>query len=90
MYIVIAGGGLVGRDLAQALVAARHDVVVVEIDRAVCEHIYAKIGAVSINGNATSIDVLEDAGLNKADVAVRIPFNSLQRYYLEKRAGSIT
>ncbi len=72
MYIVIAGGGLVGRNLARSLVAARHDVVVIERERHVCEHIYAKIGAVSVNGNATNIDVLEDAGMNKADVAVAL------------------
>jgi len=72
MYIVIAGGGLVGRDLARSLVAAKHDVVVIERERHVCEHIYAKIGAVSVNGNATDIDMLEDAGIARADVAVAL------------------
>lgn len=72
MYIVIAGGGLVGRDLARSLVAARHDVVVIDQERSVCEYIYAKIGAVSINGNATNIDALEDAGMNRADAAVAL------------------
>ena len=72
MYIVIAGGGLVGRNLARSLVEAKHDVVVIDKERSVCEYIYAKLGAVSINGNATNIDILEDAGIHKADVAVAL------------------
>jgi trk system potassium uptake protein TrkA len=70
MYIVIAGGGLLGRGIAGELVKSRHDVVVVEQDRAVCEQISSRLGALAIHGTATSIDVLEDAGIRKADVAV--------------------
>ena len=72
MYIVIAGGGLVGRALARKLIAKRHDVVVIDRDREVCEYIYTRLGAVAINGSATSIDTLEDAGIKKADVAVAL------------------
>jgi trk system potassium uptake protein TrkA len=70
MYVVIAGGGLVGLGLAQRLAEHRHDVVVVDRDKAVCEEICAKIGALAIHGNATHIDVLEEAGMRKAEVAV--------------------
>ena len=70
MYIVIAGGGVFGGGLARKLVEGRHDVVVVEQDRAVCEHISARVGALAIYGTATSIDTLEEAGIRKADVAV--------------------
>ncbi len=70
MYIVIAGGGLLGQGLAKELVEARHDVVVVETERTVSERVAARIGALAINGTATSIDILEEAGINKADVAV--------------------
>ena len=70
MYIVIAGGGLVGRGLARRLVASRHDVVVVDHDRAVCESIATDIGALALCGSATSVDILEQAGMAKADVAV--------------------
>lgn len=70
MYVVIGGGGVVGGTLARRLVENRHDVVVVERDRAVCEDISATAGALAIFGNATSIDLLEKAGIEKADVAV--------------------
>jgi len=70
MYVVIAGGGLIGRGLAQRLVDNRHDVVVIESNQEVCEQIYARSGAVTINGNATNLDILENAKMDRADVAV--------------------
>jgi len=70
MYVVIAGGGLVGRGVAQMLVENRHDVVVIEREQSVCENITARIGALAIRGTATDIDILEDAGIRRAEVAV--------------------
>jgi trk system potassium uptake protein TrkA len=70
VYIVIAGGGLLGRGLGKRLVEGRHDVVVVEQNRDVCERISSRVGALAIHGTATSIDTLEEAGIRKADVAV--------------------
>ena len=70
MYVLIGGGGLVGRSLARLLVEAKHDVVVVDSSREVCEDIYGSIGALTVLGSATDIDVLEDAGAEKAEVAV--------------------
>lgn len=69
MYIVIAGAGLVGLGLAERLVEARHDVVVIDEDKAVCERLAARLGALVVNGSATNIDVLDQAGLDRADVA---------------------
>lgn len=70
MYIVIAGAGLVGRGLTKRLVRNKHDVVVVDSDEEVCNRVYQDYGAVSINGDATDVEVLEEAGLDKADVSV--------------------
>ena len=68
MYIVIAGGGVFGQALAARLVANHHDVVVIERDKAVCELLSAKVGALAIQGTATNIDVLEDSGIERAEV----------------------
>lgn len=70
MYVVIAGGGVLGSSLATRLVEGRHDVVVIERDRAVCDHVASRIGALTICGTATSIETLEEAGIERADVAV--------------------
>jgi len=70
MYVVIGGGGAMGRGVAGRLVENRHDVVIVEKDREVCELISTKLGALAIHGSATSYDTLEEAGIRKADVAL--------------------
>ena len=70
MYVVIAGAGAVGQTLARTLIARKHDVVVIDQDRSVCEGLAARTGALVRLGNATDIEVLEEAGLDKADVAV--------------------
>ncbi len=68
MYVIVAGAGLIGRQITEMLVKNKHDVVVVDQDEEVCESIYAETGALTINGNATDIRVLEKAGGGKADV----------------------
>lgn len=70
MYIIIAGAGMVGGSLARDLVEKKHDVVVVEKNKDVCRDIARKLGALTIQGSATDIDVLEEAGIRKADVVV--------------------
>lgn len=68
MYVLIGGAGLTGGRLAGVL-AERHDVVVVESDQRRCEQLYAELGVLTVNGSATDIRVLEEAGITRADVA---------------------
>ena len=69
MYIIIAGGGVLGTTLTSKLVS-NHDVVVIDYDQDICERIYSRYGAISVCGNATQIHVLKDAGIEKCDVAI--------------------
>lgn len=71
MYIIVAGGGVVGGTITSRLVRD-HDVVVIDEKQSVAEKIYSKYGAVSVVGNATNIDVLKDAGIEKADAAIGV------------------
>ena len=70
MYILIAGAGEVGRALAVSLASSRHDVVCVDTSAEVCENLYTRHGIVSHCGSGTDIDILRDAGIDKADIAV--------------------
>jgi trk/ktr system potassium uptake protein len=89
MYVVIAGGGHMGTHLVTRLVAAGHETVVIDIDRGVTERIFGEQGVVVFTGSATDVDVLEQAGLKRADVAVAMTgrdsenlcFCLLARYY---------
>jgi trk system potassium uptake protein TrkA len=70
MYIVIAGIGLVGGELARRLTENKHDVVVVDAEKESCEKIYSEIGVIAITGDVARIETLRDAGIEKADVFV--------------------
>lgn len=67
MFIIIAGAGTVGYRIVAKLVQNKHDVVVIDKDRDVCENLYSETGATTINGDATKLRVLKDAGASKAD-----------------------
>ncbi len=69
MRVVIAGAGLVGRGLGKRLIASKHDVVMIDADREVCERVYSQIGATTIHGSATNISTLQEAELERADCA---------------------
>ncbi|MFO8183370.1 MAG: TrkA family potassium uptake protein [Candidatus Aegiribacteria sp.] len=77
MNIVVAGAGLVGRELTRKLLDHKHDVVVIDIDNEVCESIYAETGAVAVNGSATSLAVLKDAGVHRADILICLMRNDV-------------
>ena len=89
MYIIVAGAGMVGVALAERLVEGRHDVVVIEQDKGICEDLAAKLGILAINGSATDIDILEQAGIEKAEVAIgamRIDADNISFSLLAKSA----
>ena len=70
MYIIIAGVGIVGGELASKLVEKKHDVVIIDRDKATCDKLYSEAGVVAINGNGARIETLHEAGVKKADVII--------------------
>jgi trk system potassium uptake protein len=70
MRVVIAGAGMTGRRLMAKLAADHYDVVAIDLSRDVCEMVSAKLGVSAICGNATDIATLEEAEIERADVAV--------------------
>ena len=75
MYIVIAGGGLLGLALAEALIAHQHDVLIIDPDPVVTEYAHVELGTMVHVGSATNPRVLEAVGLRRADVAVAMMRN---------------
>ncbi len=71
MFILIAGGGIVGRGITKVL-SKNHDVVVIDPVYENCEKIASKYGAVAIQGDATKIATLRDAGIEKCHVAIGV------------------
>ena len=72
MYIIVAGAGVIGRQVTKNLVMHHHDVVTIDIDKKRCDQIYSETGALTINGDATNLSVLEKAGCSKADTIVTV------------------
>jgi trk system potassium uptake protein TrkA len=70
MYIIVAGGGMVGGGLVRRLLESKHDVVLIEREKEICDRLYAETGVIAINGRATRIEVLKEANIEKADIFV--------------------
>jgi trk system potassium uptake protein len=63
MYVVIAGGGKVGANVARSLIAKHHEVTLVEQRRDRFTQLEAEFGHAAMLGDATEIAVLERAGI---------------------------
>jgi trk system potassium uptake protein TrkA len=72
MRIVVAGAGATGRRLVGQLAGRRHEVIVIDLNRELCETMSTEYGVVALCGNATDISTLEAAEVGRADVAVAL------------------
>jgi len=70
MYIVIAGGGRIGRYIAEDMVTRGHDVTVIEQVAERCQHLVANFPVLVIQGDAGDVRYLEQARLDRADAFV--------------------
>ncbi len=89
MYIVIAGGGLAGSALATELSNKKHDVVVIDVNKEACEGLYAETGIVTINGSASEIENLKEAGIEKADLAIAAMYRDVDNLTFALLARSL-
>jgi trk system potassium uptake protein len=70
MYIIVAGGGKVGANVARALLKRGHEVTLIEQDRQRFEQLEAELGPVVLHGDATEMHVLERAGIARPPALV--------------------
>ena len=76
MYIVIAGAGRLGLDLAKKLKEDKHQVSIIEASESLCNKLARELkGIMIICGDATYPDVLREAKIDKADVCVSAASN---------------
>ncbi len=72
MDIVIAGDGEVGSHLAKLLADENHNITVVDPHTKMLEMIGAHTDVLTIVGDSTSIEVLREAKVNKADLLIAV------------------
>ncbi|NIS31919.1 MAG: NAD(P)H-binding protein, partial [Actinobacteria bacterium] len=70
MYVVIAGGGRIGRYIARDMERKRHDVTVIEWNPERCEQLVTETSVLVIEGDACDVRYLEQAHVDRADVFV--------------------
>ena len=70
MYILVIGCSEVGYHLTKALLASRHEVLVIENNHTRCELLNEELGSVAFQGDGTDQLTLKKAGANRADVFV--------------------
>ena len=74
MRIVIAGAGEVGSHLAKMLSNENHDLVVIDNDEERLKPVGANLDVHTLTGSATSISLLKDAKIHKADLFITVTF----------------
>lgn len=72
MKVTIIGGGKVGYYLVRTLIEHGHEPTVIEYNRAVCEHIANEMDIPIICGDATRLEVLENAEIQKSKALVSV------------------
>lgn len=66
--VIIAGGGRVGFQTAKLLASWDHDITIIERDQAIVDAIADEYLATVIAGDASNPNILEQAGVDEADV----------------------
>lgn len=70
MKIVILGAGRVGASVAESLVSERNDITVVDTDVAQLKQLQDRLDLRTVAGNGTHPPVLEQAGIEDADMLI--------------------
>jgi trk system potassium uptake protein len=72
MYVLIIGGGEIGRHVARILVEDGHDVAVVELDRDLAARLDASLDALVVQGSGIDPGALRRAGIDRADLFLAV------------------
>jgi trk system potassium uptake protein TrkA len=72
VYVIIAGGGKVGWNLARELIGKDHEVTLIEGDRSRYLTVEQELEHAIQYGDATELWVLERAGIQRADLVIAV------------------
>ncbi len=72
MHIIIIGGGRLGIFLAKRLLTGKNTIVVVEKEQEAAHDLAKDLGAIIINGDGCDPSILEQAGVDHADVVAAV------------------
>ena len=72
MKIIIVGGGKVGFYLAKTLISFKHEIIVIEPQKELCEKIANQLNIAVLNGDGTELDFLAEADAANADIFIAV------------------
>ncbi len=72
MYIIIVGGGNIGYYLAKTLSGERHEVLLLEKDRARYRTVSEELGEIVMQGDGCEVALQAQAGFGRADAVVAV------------------
>ena len=75
MYIIIVGAGKVGYHLGKFLMGEGHEVMLIEEDRSKIDTLSLEFHESIMVGDGSAVEVLKEAGANRADVIVAVTGN---------------
>lgn len=70
MRVVIAGAGEVGFHIAKLLAYEEHDIILIDKDKEKLDYVANHLDVATIKGSSTSLKVLQDAMVSKADLVI--------------------
>lgn len=70
MYVIIVGGGTIGKTLATHLIGSGHEIVIIEEDPDAAKKLAESLDVIVVQGDGSATDILKDAGVDKADALV--------------------
>lgn len=70
MHLIIIGSGRTGKHVIEAAVCDNHDVFVIEKNKETAEWVAAHFDCVVIHSDATSVEALKEAKVEKADAVI--------------------
>lgn len=70
MYLIVVGAGRIGNRVIELAAQDGHEVVVIEKNTDLAELTGSKYDCLIINDDASKMDILEEAGISKADVLI--------------------
>lgn len=72
MFILLVNKDPLGRSLAATLVANGHEVSYLDAEEEYCQMVSMELGCLVTQGETTNINVLKEAGIERADVVVAL------------------
>jgi len=72
LRIVVVGAGKIGSNLAKMLIERGNEVIIIDYDEERCSKLSAEVDALIIKGDATKLETLRDAEVDKADVFIAV------------------